>query len=245
MTGAVCTNALGQPVGAVVAGWSPRPRPAAAILEGRWCRLEPLRPNLHAEALFRANTVDGDGRMWTYLPYGPFPDLGTYRGWVEDVAGREDPMFFAIVTAAGASGVAAVQRIDPASGTIEVAHVAYSPGLQATAAATEAQFLLMRLVFERLGYRRYEWKCDALNAPSRRAATRLGFTYEGTFRQAVVVKGRNRDTAWYSVVDSEWPRLRDAFGVWLAPENLDANGRQRLSLSALTASPEKPLPACP
>jgi len=235
MTDSTCTNAFGQPVGPVVPGWSPRPRPPAATLEGRWCRLEPLAVDRHAEALFRANAADRDGRMWTYLPYGPFADQEAYRAWAGGVTGRDDPMFFAIVTTAGAVGVAALQRVDPAAGTIEVAHVAYSPGLQATTAATEAQFLLMGLVFDRLGYRRYEWKCDALNAPSRRAAARLGFTYEGTFRQAVVVKGRNRDTAWFSIVDGEWPRLRAAFELWLAPGNIDAAGRQRLSLSSLTA----------
>jgi len=234
-------NDLGQPIGHLVAGWTPRPRPTARPMEGRWCRLEPLDPARHADDLYRANSADEQGRMWTYLPYGPFESLAAYRAWVEGVAGRDDPMFFAVVDGEGrAVGVAALQRIDPENGSIEVGHLAYSPALQATTAATEAMALLMRLVFEELGYRRYEWKCDSLNAASRRAAQRLGFVYEGVFRQAVVVKGRNRDTAWLSITDAEWPRLADAYERWLAPDNFDAEGRQRLALSKLTVSDPPP-----
>ncbi len=206
-------------------------------MEGRWCRLEPLDPARHAEDLHRANSADERGRMWTYLPYGPFESLAAYRTWMEGVAGRDDPMFLAVVDGAGrAVGVAALQRIDPGNGTIEVGHLAYSPALQATTAATEAMALMMRLVFEEVGYRRYEWKCDSLNAASRRAAQRLGFVYEGTFRKAVVVKGRNRDTAWFSITDAEWPRLAVAYERWLADDNFDGDGRQRLALSKLTVS---------
>ena len=173
--------------------------------------------------------------MWTYLPYGPFPDLAAYRTWMEAKWLGTEPLFFAIVDAASgrATGVASYLRIDPASGAIEVGHLGYSPRLQRTPAATEAMFLLMARAFA-LGYRRYEWKCDALNEPSRAAALRLGFTFEGIFRQATVVRGRNRDTAWYSVIDAEWPALRAAFEHWLAPENFDADGRQRVRLSELT-----------
>lgn len=230
-------NDLGQPIGYLVPGWTPRPRPTARPMEGRWCRLEPLDPARHADDLYHSNSAEERGRMWTYLPYGPFESLAAYRAWVEGVAGCDDPMFFAVVDVAGrAVGVAALQRTDSGNGTIEVGHLAYSPTLQATTAATEAMALMMRLVFEELGYRRYEWKCDSLNAASRRAAQRLGFVYEGTFRQAVVVKGRNRDTAWFSITDAEWPRLAAAYERWLAPDNFDAEGRQRLALSKLALS---------
>lgn len=230
-------NDLGQPVGDCILGWSPRQAPPNEVLSGKWCRLEPLDPARHAEALFRANASDKTGRMWTYLPYGPFASATAYRDWVEQVAGRQDPLFFAVVEAAGDSavGVLALQRIEVASGSAEVAHVAFSPALQGTTAATEAVFLVASLVFDELGYRRFEWKCDALNAPSRRAAGRFGFLYEGTFRQAVVVKGRNRDTAWFSIIDSEWPRLKRAYEAWLSPDNFDQGGQQRIALSQLTA----------
>ncbi len=173
--------------------------------------------------------------MWTYLPYGPFADFAAYRGWIEAKWLGNDPLLFALVDAAShqAVGVASYLRIDPPAGSIEVGHLGYSPLLQRTPAATEAMFLLMAQAFA-LGYRRYEWKCDALNEPSRAAALRLGFTFEGLFRQATVVKGRNRDTAWYSILDSEWPALRTAFECWLAPENFGPDGRQRQRLSELT-----------
>jgi RimJ/RimL family protein N-acetyltransferase len=173
--------------------------------------------------------------MWTYLAYGPFETLEAYRGWVEASCRGPDPMFFAIVdqSSGKAVGVASYMRIDPASGSIEVGHLAYSPLLQRSPAATEAMFLMMRNAFD-LGYRRYEWKCNALNAPSRAAAQRLGFTYEGIFRQHTVHKGRNRDTAWYAAIDSEWPALREAFTRWLDAANFDAQGRQKTRLSELT-----------
>jgi len=206
-------------------------------MEGQWCRLEPMDPVRHADELYRSNLADEQGRMWTYLPYGPFESLASYRTWADEVAGRDDPMFFAIINGHGrAVGVAALHRIDPANGTIEVGHLAFSSALQATTAATEAMALMMRTVFDELGYRRYEWKCDSLNAASRRAAQRLGFVYEGTFRQALVVKGRNRDTAWFSITDVEWPRLAAAYERWLALDNFDAGGHQRLALSTLTRS---------
>jgi RimJ/RimL family protein N-acetyltransferase len=205
-------------------------------LTGRWCRLEPLDPVRHAEDLYRANRLDEQGRMWTYLSYGPFEDLGTYRRWLGTVAGGQDPLFLAIIAGqtGRAAGVAAFLRVKPADGSIEVGHLAFSPPLQRTTAATEAMALMMATAFDELGYRRYEWKCDALNAPSRRAALRLGFVYEGTFRQATVVRGRNRDTAWFSVTDTEWPRLKEAFRRWLEPDNFGPDGRQRVCLSTLT-----------
>lgn len=229
------TNELGQPVGDPVNRWSPRQPPPPRVLPGRWCQLEPLDAGRHAADLFKANQHDEAGRMWTYLRYGPFADLTSYRGWVESVEHRDDPLFFAIVTGDDhATGVAALQRVDQQMGSIEVGHVAFSPALQGTTAATEAMALLASLVFDELGYRRYEWKCDALNAPSVRAATRLGFVYEGTFRQAVVVKGRNRDTAWFSITDSEWPRLKVVYERWLSPGNFADDGTQRVALSVLT-----------
>jgi RimJ/RimL family protein N-acetyltransferase len=226
-------NALGQQVGFPVEGWTPPPRPANERIEGRTCRLEPLDATRHGESLHRANLADREGRNWTYLPYGPFQRFDDYLGWVRSVQGREDPQFFAIVTGSDPVGVASYLRIDPPAGSIEVGHINYSPLLQRTVAATEAMYLMMRRAFE-LGYRRYEWKCHALNAPSRAAAQRLGFSYEGIFRQARVDKGRNRDTAWYAMIDREWPALDRAFRRWLDPANFDDQGRQRTPLSELT-----------
>jgi RimJ/RimL family protein N-acetyltransferase len=236
----VPTNALGQPVGEPVPNWRPRPRPDGRILAGQTCRLERLDEAQHTAEVFAADQADIDGRSWTYLPYGPFEDLPTYAAWVREAAASDDPFFYALIdidprsaTHGRAAGVLSLLRIAPEAGSIEVGHIHLSPALQQTRASTEAQFLLMQHVFDDLGYRRYEWKCDALNAPSRRAADRLGFTFEGIFRQAVVVKGRNRDTAWYAIVDADWPRVRDAYRAWLAPENFDADGRQRTSLRIL------------
>ena len=230
------TNPLGQPLGQALPNWQPPPHPPRRILEGRYCRLEPLDPDLHAEALFAANGLDDEGRNWTYLPYGPFANLAVYRAWVARVSEGEDPLFFAIVEEATglAAGVASYLRITPGSGSIEVGHRNYSPLLQRTRAATEAMYLMMEQAFA-LGYRRYEWKCNAFNAASREGALRLGFSYEGLFRQATVVKGHNRDTAWYAVIDREWPALQAAFLQWLDPANFDSQDQQRVSLSALTA----------
>jgi len=229
-------NAVGQPLGFRVDGWKPPPRPPRDPMVGRTCRVEPLDADLHARALYDANALDADGRNWTYLPYGPFASFDQYAGWLHGVAAGADPMFHAIIDLASgdAVGVASYLRIDPAAGSIEVGHINYSPKLQRTIAATEAMYLMMKRAFE-LGYRRYEWKCHALNAASRAAAQRLGFSYEGLFRQARVDKGRNRDTAWYAAIDREWPSLERAFQQWLDPANFDGEGRQRTTLTALTA----------
>ena len=229
------TNDLGQPVGFAVPDWHRADRPSRLPLVGHFCRLEPLTVARHAADLFAANNADSEGRMWTYLPYGPFPDLAAYQTWVDSMSGRDDPFFYAILDRATgkAAGVASYLRIDPVNGAIEVGHIAYAPALQRTPAASEAMYLLMRQVFS-LGYRRYEWKCDALNGPSRRAAQRLGFSYEGIFRQAAIYKGRNRDTAWYAMIEQEWPALQSAFEQWLDPANFDTQGQQRLCLSDLT-----------
>jgi RimJ/RimL family protein N-acetyltransferase len=223
-----------QPTGFPLPDWTARPRPPRTSMQGRLARVEPLDPHRHAADLFAANSAD-DGRMWTYMGYGPFPIEAEYRAWAEASSRSEDPLFHAIVDLATerAVGVASYLRIEPATGVIEVGHIALSPALQRTPAATEAMWLMMRRAFAELGYRRYEWKCDALNAPSRRAAERLGFTFEGVFRQATIYKGRNRDTAWYSVIDKEWPALDAAFRRWLEPENFDTEGRQRQALAAL------------
>jgi len=202
-------------------------------MEGRLCRLEPLDVERHVEALQAAYALDVEGRNWTYLNYGPFPTVDSYREWVEAHALGDDPLFFAIVDRASERpvGVASHLRIDPANGVIEVGHLAYSPLLQRQPGATEAMYLMARRVFDELGYRRYEWKCDSLNAASRAAAERLGFRHEGTFRQAVVLKGRNRDSAWLSILDSEWPAVRAALEAWLDPANFDDAGRQRRRLA--------------
>jgi len=228
-------NALGQPIGAALPeGWAPPPRPVRGVMEGRHVRLEPLLL-AHAEALHDANGEDPEGQLWTYMGYGPFESLDAYRQWVGENTRDGDPMFYAVVRQEDGRpvGVSSYLRIAPTSGAIEVGNICYAPPLQRTVGATEAMYLMMRWVFE-AGYRRYEWKCDALNAPSRRAAQRLGFSFEGVFRQATVYKGRNRDTAWYAAIDAEWPALSEAYEAWLDPANFDAEGRQRQSLGALT-----------
>lgn len=219
--------------GTALPDWVPPPAPGPEVIEGRWVRLERLSADRHAAELFEA--FAGNDALWDYLPYGPFASAAAYHHWVRGMEGRADPFFYALVDRATgrAAGVAAWLRITPVAGSIEIGHICLSPALQRGRAATEAMALMMGWAFG-AGYRRYEWKCDALNAPSRAAASRLGFTFEGTFRQATVVKGRNRDTAWYSVIDGEWPALAEAFRLWLSPANFDSAGRQRERLSDLT-----------
>lgn len=230
-------NALGQPIGAQIRDWTPRPRPPETAMAGRSCSMTPLRLD-HAEDLHEAFSTDLENRIWTYLPYGPFASAGEVADWIAATCLGEDPQFHAILSGetGKALGVASYLRIEPSVGVIEVGHINFSPALQRSVMATEAMYLMMRRVFDELGYRRYEWKCDALNAPSLSAARRLGFTYEGTFRQATIYKGRNRDTAWFSVIDGEWPRLKTAFEAWLDPSNFDAAGRQLRSLLDLKAA---------
>lgn len=238
------TNDLGLPIGAAVPGWTPPPRPARSPLAGRYCSVQPLESSRHAADLFEANSTDRDGRMWSYLSYGPFASEREYRGWLDPLQASEDPLFFALVDArtGRAVGVASYLRIDVANGSIEVGHLQFSPRLQRTPAATEAMYLMMKQVFD-LGYRRYEWKCDALNAASRRAAERLGFRCEGIFRQATVYKERNRDTAWYSVIDPEWPAIAAGFEAWLDPSNFDSSGAQRMTLAQARQPPGAARPA--
>jgi RimJ/RimL family protein N-acetyltransferase len=215
--------------------WKGARPPERAPLEGDLVRLEPLDPARHARDLFEAShRADG---IWTYLAYGPFETLASFTAWLEARAASKDPLFYAVVdrTAGVARGMASYMRIAPADGVIEIGHIWFAPPLQRTRQATEAIFLLARHSFDDLGYRRLEWKCDSLNAPSRRAAERFGFTYEGIFRQHMVIKDRNRDTAWFSIIDSEWPSRRAAFEQWLAPSNFDSDGKQRRTLAEIRA----------
>jgi RimJ/RimL family protein N-acetyltransferase len=225
-------NHLGQVIGPPLPHWTPRPRPQRTAMRGRLCQLELLDAATHAHALHEAYGEDASGQNWTYLPYGPFPSPEAYVEWVRARETGDDPIFYAILLAGSGRpvGVGSYLRIDPEMGSLEVGSLCYSPALQRSAASTEAMYLMMRRAFDELGYRRYEWKCDSLNAPSRRAAERLGFRYEGTFRQMMVLKQRSRDSAWYSILDSEWPALRTAFERWLDPGNFDATGAQRARL---------------
>jgi RimJ/RimL family protein N-acetyltransferase len=209
-------------------------------MAGRFGRLEPLDMNRHAASLYSELTVDFEGRTWTYLPYGPFQEFGSFQDWLTSYCLGRDPLFYTIVDAAGAKplGLASYLRINPAEGVIEVGHLIFSPRLQRTALATEAMYLMMKRAFA-MGYRRYEWKCDSLNAKSRAAAARLGFQFEGLFRQDRVYKGRSRDTAWFSIIDGEWPDREANFVRWLAPDNFDEAGRQKQSLGRRAGSQGK------
>ncbi|GAB5486423.1 MAG: GNAT family protein [Parasphingorhabdus sp.] len=229
-------NELNQPIGELVPKWTPPPFPSHEIMQGRYCNLQPLHAGRHAQDLYSANSLDIKGRNWTYLAYGPFNNFDSYFTWVELAGQSRDPQFYSIVdrNTGKSLGVASYLRISPSSGSIEVGHIHYSPALIRTIAATESMFLMMRKAFE-LGYRRYEWKCDALNLGSRKAAQRLGLSFEGIFRQATVYKGRNRDTAWFAAIDREWPALKSAFERWLDPSNFDGDGSQSLRLSELTS----------
>lgn len=223
-----------RPVGPSVGDWTAPPLPDGATMEGRYVRLERLDADAHAARMFKA--FDGHDWVWDYMPVGPFASSAQFHRWMREATSSPDFVFYAIFDKESGvyGGFASYLRMKPAAGSIEVGFIAMAPLLQRTRAATEAMFLMMQWAFE-AGYRRYEWKCDALNAPSRRAAQRLGLTYEGIFRQATVVKGRNRDTAWFAAIDKEWPALNEAFTFWLAPSNFDAEGRQVERLSDLTA----------
>jgi RimJ/RimL family protein N-acetyltransferase len=218
-------NPLGQPVGEVVAGWTPRPHPTPVRLTGRYVVLEPLTVD-HVPALYSALCGPDDDGLWTYRTVDRPRDDAAMAQHVLALLAAKDQEVWAVMTPDGAAGLTSLMRIDPTHGQAEVAGVVYAQRLQRTPATTEATHMLMRWVFDHLGYRRFEWKCDSLNEPSRRAAARLGFTYEGTFRNHLVVKGRTRDTAWFSVTDAEWPAVRAAHEAWLDPANFDGAGRQ-------------------
>ncbi len=234
-------NDLDQPIGVEVAGWTDVDRPSRTSMEGRFCRIEPLATERHLPDLFEAYSADTDGKLWTYMTDGPFNSIDELRKWMEPACALDDPLFHALIDLATgkAVGMAAYMRINPNNGVIEVGSITYSTRLQRTAIATEAMFLMMRRVFSELGYRRYEWKCDSLNAVSCRAAERLGFTYDGLFEQAVVYKGRNRDTAWYSILDRDWPPIEQAFMNWLNANNFDEHGQQQRKLQELIASEQE------
>jgi RimJ/RimL family protein N-acetyltransferase len=222
-----------DPLGTPVPDWTPPPRPGPDTIDGRYVRLERLDPARHAADLHAAWAGHDD--LWTWMPQGPFATAAGWQAWAERTATGADPFFYAIrdLRTGRAAGVASFLRITPEAGSIEVGYITYAPRLQRTPAATEAMVLMMAWAFG-AGYRRYEWKCNALNLPSRRAAERLGLSYEGIFRQAAIVKGRNRDTAWFAAIDSEWPRLKAAFDQWLDPVNFGPDGQQKVALSDLT-----------
>ncbi|CAI4562439.1 CPA_1a_G0031610.mRNA.1.CDS.1 [Saccharomyces cerevisiae] len=226
-------NKFGQEVGADVEEWTTRVFPEKVVLKGNYCRLEPLDREEHGSDLFNAYTKAGQ-KLWTYLPVGPFNNLEEYLEFIRELNETRDTVPFAIINEETnrAVGTLCLIRIDEANGSLEVGYVVFSPELQKTIIATEAQFLLMKYVFDDLQYRRYEWKCDSLNGPSRRAAIRLGFKYEGTFRQAVVYKGRTRDTQWFSIIDKEWTYIRKTFEEWLDRTNFE-NGRQKRGLATI------------
>ncbi|MBN4666620.1 GNAT family N-acetyltransferase [Pandoraea nosoerga] len=238
MTDVPAFNEYDQPIGPALPNWTPRMPPPRTSIQGRYCRLAPMDVERHARELYEAYATAPDGRDWTYMSGGPFPTFDSYYAYATRMAASADPLHHVVVDGETdkAVGTLALMRVDTANGVIEVGHVAYSPLLKRTRAGTEAQYLLMRRAFDELGYRRYEWKCDALNAPSRRAAARYGFTFEGVFRQAIVYRGRSRDTAWFSITDGEWPAVSRGFEQWLSPENFDAQGRQRATLAALIAA---------
>lgn len=229
------SNQYGQPIGEPLTDWSTRPLPGDVTLQGAFCRLEPLDAEHHARDLYAAYSSAPDGRDWTYMFAGPFRDAGEYLRYAEGISRGADPKHYAVIDNAlgKAVGTLALMRIDPGHGAIEIGNIAFSPLLKQQRASTEAQFLVMKYVFDELRYRRYEWKCDSLNAPSRKAAERLGFSFEGIFRQAVIYKGRSRDTAWFSIIDKEWPSLKKAFLAWLSMENFNSDGRQIRTLAEL------------
>ncbi|WGS52069.1 GNAT family N-acetyltransferase [Paraburkholderia sp. D15] len=230
-------NEFEQPIGAPVLNWTGAQAPGRAPLTGQYCRIEPVDVERHAADLYEAYSSAADARDWTYLNVGPFDSLEAYREHLTRMAASPDPLHHAVIDLATgkAVGTLALMRIDRVNGVIEVGHVTYSPRLKRTRVATEAMFLLMTQVFDVLGYRRFEWKCDSLNGPSRAAASRYGFTFEGIFRQAIVYHQRNRDTAWFSVIDGEWPALRTSYTRWLDAANFDAQGQQIDKLVDLVA----------
>lgn len=229
-------NQYDQPIGLDIPNWTGCLRPSGETLNGKYCRLEHVNSEKHGEELYSAYQLATDGRDWTYLSVGPFTEPQQFESYLQQLATSTDPVHYAVIDKQNgkALGTLALMRIDQKNGSIEVGFVVYSPALKHSRIATEAQFLLMSYALGTLGYRRYEWKCDSLNAPSRAAAQRLGFKFEGVFRNHVVYKGHTRDTAWFSIIDSEWPQLKTVFEAWLDESNFDENGRQKVSLSELT-----------
>lgn len=217
--------------------WQPRPRPERKVLDGRYVRLEPLDPSKHGDELFAASSVSDIGNRFAWLFEHPPEDRTAFQPWLERSAASEDPLFFVLIDKASgkAAGRQTLMRIDPTYGVIEIGSIYWGPLVSRKPAATEAQFLFAQYIFDELGYRRYEWKCNNRNEPSKRAAERFGFQFEGIFRQHMIVKGENRDTAWFSVTDKEWPALRKAYEAWLDPSNFDADGGQKRRLEDFRA----------
>ena len=220
---------------------SPAPSPERITVRGRYITITPLDPALHGDSLWAGTGGAQNAALWDYMPDGPFPDRAGFNARLQARAESPDPMFFAIVDNASghAIGHASLMRIDTKNRVIEVGGIMYSPRLKHTPGGTEAMYLLARYAFDDLGYRRYEWKCNSLNASSRAAALRYGFAFEGIFRQHMIVKGRNRDTAWFSMLDSEWPARKQAFEEWLRPENFDANGLQKSRLGRVSGGTDR------
>lgn len=227
-------NQLKQPIGHSLTQWAACSKPDGTAMIGQYCTVKKLDPLIHGESLYREFSAAKDERNWTYLPYGPFNNKTDFLYWLSTVCVGQDPLFYAVIDNRNnaAIGLASYLRIEPTVGVIEIGHIHFSLALQKTPMATEAMYLMMRHAFDELGYRRYEWKCDTLNEGSKQAAARLGLTYEGTFRQATIYKGRNRDTAWLSIIDSEWPHQKAAFERWLKPYNFDKDNLQHYSLHA-------------
>jgi len=225
-------NEYGQAIGFPVTDWAGASLPSRTCMDGRYVILKTVDSSDVCKSLFHAYCTDTRGTNWTYLPYGPFDTLAQFTQWFEKTCFASDPLFHVVKDKSTEKniGIASYLRISPALGSIEVGHIHFSPLLQRTPLATEAMYLMMHQVFEESGFRRYEWKCDALNEPSKRAAMRLGFVYEGTFRQALTYKNRNRDTAWFSITDKEWPTLKEGFELWLSEDNFDDAGLQRKTL---------------
>lgn len=213
--------------------WQPAGVPGRTVLEGRYVRLEPLSMQRHTAPLFAAQ-ASGNERLWLYMGSGPFEDEGEFREYIGKMAASNDPLAFAVVPAGGEpAGLVTYLRIEPATGSIEIGHIWYGARIQRSPATTEAVYLLAKHAFDDLGYRRFEWKCHNRNERSKRAALRFGFTFEGVFRNHMIVRGRNRDTAWFSIIREEWPAIRDAFEAWLDPANFDASGQQIRTLEEL------------
>lgn len=225
-------NEFNQPVGKLVTGWKQALKPALQILSGEFCKLEPMDIDKHANTLFENLLIDNKGESWTYLPYGPFDNLTDFITWLKETMSEKDTLLYAVIDIKTnlPVGIAGYLRSNPKSGSIEVGHLHFSKLLKKSVVATEAMYLMMSNAFDNLNYRRYEWKCNDLNHASRSAALRLGFKFEGIFRQSDVLKNRNRDTAWFSIIDSEWPQLKDKFKKWLHHTNFDNQGQQKKRL---------------
>lgn len=229
------TNQFGQLLGNPVENWTPCQKPAKKIIQGRYCILEPIDINKHAPKLFDVLAIDNRGESWTYLPYGPFATYDEFKDWLTKPTSADDILLYAVANSVTQEtlGISGFLRINPEHGVIEIGHLHFSKLLKQTTLATETIYLMLRLVFDDYKYRRCEWKCNNLNEASRQAAERFGFTFEGIFRQCNVFKSRSRDTAWFSIIDSEWPKLKDKFEKWLHPNNFSASGKQILKLKQI------------